>query len=172
MVAEIGEGGAGDFRPILDLRVPTSTVRLRREAAERQARATVAKRLPVLVGPEASRKARSTRTIEAIASAAPPLARTNGRVSQLVILRDAIEESGIINLAREPATPADMQAALARARALGLPPDLRGVDLHLAGAGGTHYGATRSFWAACAAPTGGTIRAYGRLPFEPERSGQ
>lgn len=164
IIGEIGDAGAGEFRPVMDVRVPVSDVRLRREAAETSARATVEQRVTSLLA--AGKAARTTRIIEAIAAAAPALRGANGMRARLVVVSDAVEESPIANLARRPVSAAETNAALQKARALGLLPDLRGVELSFAGAGGAHYGANRNFWTAYASQTGATIVRYGRFPFE------
>lgn len=172
LIAEIGDGGAGDFRPVLDIKVPKSDVRLDREAGERAARARIEQRLPALTATPAGKRPQTTRILETIAAAAPALKRGDGAEARLVIVSDAVEESAIANLARRPIGQAETEAALRKARSLGLLPNLNGVELSFAGAGGKHYGANQAFWAAYARQTGARLQDYGRLPYEGSGSGK
>ena len=60
---------------------------------------------------------------------------------------------------------------VAGARAAGLLPDLKGVEIHLIGAGGDSAPSGgeggRAFWHAYSRATGATLINIGRLPHEP-----
>ena len=94
----------------------------------------------------------------------------SGKGGRLFILSDGIEEGPVVNLARLPGGPEAIANALERARAEGLLPDLRGVDIYIIGAGGdgTPMGVEgiRTFWQAYAAATGAKLVQIGRLPYE------
>ncbi len=165
LVASIGEATRADFRPRLDLRVPTSDVRLKQEAGERAARQTVRAKLDTLV-PATGAAERSTRIMEAIAAAAAALPR-QGR-HRMVILSDAVEESATVNLARAPASDAAIATAIAKAKADGLTPSMRNADLFFVGTGGRYYAATQKFWQAYARATGASIQQYDRLKLQIE----
>ncbi len=84
----------------------------------------------------------------------------------LVLSLSSVFSYSIANLDRAALDSAAIGAALARARAEGLLPDLAGVELHIVGAGGRHYGAVERFWRAYAEATGARLAGYGRLPLE------
>lgn len=165
LVATIGQSTRADFRPRLDLRVPTSDVRMKQEAGVRAARQQVQTKMDTLV-PAAGAVEHSTRILEAIAAAAKALPR-QGR-HRVVILSDAVEESATINLARAPASDTSIAKAIAKAKADGLTPALRNADLYFIGSGGRHYAPTQKFWQAYARITGATIRQYDRLTLQVE----
>ncbi|WP_194745346.1 hypothetical protein [Thermaurantiacus tibetensis] len=164
LAAHAGEATRASFRPALDLRVEDDDRRLAREANIRRACLSLRRAAPALV-PEGARPARATRLLEAIAAAAPAFG-ARPRQGLLLLLSDGVEESAIANLDRAALDSAAIGAALARARAEGLLPDLAGVELHIVGAGGRHYGAVERFWRAYAEATGARLAGYGRLPLE------
>jgi len=167
VVAEIGDGDRGAFRAALDVTVPDSDVRLDREEAVSAARAEVNKTVPTLVPEGAKRGARSTLILAAIAAGAQAFGNGPHEGDRLIILSDGVEEGPVINLTRVKADPADISAALDKARKAGLLPALDGVQITFAGAGGANYVAVEQFWRAYAAATHANLLAYGRLPFRP-----
>jgi hypothetical protein len=172
LVAEIGDTDRSHFRTLLDIRVEDSDVRLKREGNLRKARTELTEALPILLPEAPGPAAGSTRILETIAAAAEAFHADSARGGRLFILSDAIEESRAVNLARLPAGPDAVAGAIAEARTAGLLPDLKGVDLHIIGAGGdgTPSGVEgiRAFWQAYAEATGATLVNIGRLPHEPQ----
>lgn len=171
LVAEIGDTDRSHFRALLDVRAEDSDVRLKREASLRKARAELATALPTLLPEAPGAGAGSTRILETIVAASEAF-RTGGSAKggRLFILSDGIEESQAVNLARLPGDDEAINAALAQARAEGLLPDLKGIELHIIGAGGddTTMGVegVRAFWQAYAKATGASLANIGRLPHE------
>lgn len=167
LVAAIGDTDRSRFTTLFELKAEDSDVRLKREANLRKARAELTAALPTLLPEEPRAGARSTRILEAIAAASEAFRGKGGR---LFILSDAIEESPTLNLAHLPAGPEAIPGAIDKARAAGLLPDLKGVELHIIGAGGddTAIGVEgiRAFWHAYAKATGATLVHIGRLPHE------
>lgn len=168
LVAAIGDTDRSRFTPLFELKAEDSDVRLKREANLRKARAELTAALPTLLPEEPAAGADSTRILETIAAACEAF---HGKGGRLFVLSDAIEESPALDLARLPAGPEAIPGAIAEARAAGLLPDLKGVELHIIGAGGddTRLGVEgiRAFWHAYAEATGATLVRIGRLPHEP-----
>ncbi len=172
LVAEIGDTDRSRFRTLLDIRAEESDVRLKREANLRKARAELTAALPTLLPETPGAGAGSTRILETIAAASETF-RSGGSAKggRLFVLSDAIEESRAVNLARLPGNEQAIAEAITQARTAGLLPDLKGVKLHIIGAGGddTALGVegVRAFWHAYAEATGATLVSIGRLPHEP-----
>lgn len=168
LVAVIGDADRSRFSPLFEIKVEDSDVRLKREANLQMARSELTAALPTLLPEDSAVGSGSTRILETIAAANEAFGGKGGR---LFVLSDAIEESPILDLSRLPAGPAAIPDAIAEARAAGVLPDLKGVELHIIGAGGddTHLGVEgiRAFWQAYAEATGATLVHIGRLPHEP-----
>lgn len=171
LVAEIGDTDRSRFRTLLDIRAEDSDVRLKREANLRKARAELTAALPTLLPEEPRAGAGSTRILETIAAASEAFGGGGSVRGGLFVLSDAIEESRAVNLARLPGNDQAIAEAIAEARTAGLLPDLKGIKLHIIGAGGddTAIGVegVRAFWHAYAEATGATLVHIGRLPHEP-----
>jgi hypothetical protein len=169
LIAAIGDADRSRFRTLLDIKAEDSDVRLKREGNLRKARAELTAALPTLLPETPGPAAGSTRILETIAAASDAFRGKGGR---LFILSDAIEESPAVNLARLPDNDEAIAEAIAKARTAGLLPDLKGVKLHIIGAGGddTPIGVEgiRAFWHAYAEATGATLIHIGRLPHEPQ----
>jgi hypothetical protein len=169
LVAAIGDTDRSRFRTLLDIRAEDSDVRLKREGNLRKARSELTAALPTLLPEEPRAGSRSTRILETIAAASEAF---HGKGGRLFILSDAIEESPAVNLARLPDNEQAIADAIAKVRAAGLLPDLKGVKLHIIGAGGddTTIGVEgiRAFWHAYAEATSATLVHIGRLPHEPQ----
>lgn len=165
LVAHVGDATRGRFRTAFDVEVPRSRVRLEQEEALARVRARVHREALRLVPAEAPAQ-RHTRLLEAIAAAAPAFGPRPRLAARLILLTDAVEESGTLDLSRRPLDAAARREALVSARAEGLVPDLAGVDLHVIGAGGQHYASVEGFWRDWAKATGARLVAYGRLPLE------
>jgi hypothetical protein len=167
LVAEIGDTDRSHFRTLLDIRAEDSDVRLKREGNLRKARAELTAALPTLLPETPGPAAGSTRILETVAAASEAFRGKGGR---LFILSDAIEESRAVNLARMPDNEQAIAEAIAKVRTADLLPDLKGVELHIIGAGGddTAIGVegVRSFWHAYAKATGATLVHIGRMPHE------
>lgn len=91
--------------------------------------------------------------------------RSRGQSLQLLVLSDMIEESPVVNFAREAVTPALASRVIDGQRARRLLPDLAGVQVHVVGAGGrdaAHMARVRDFWLAYFAATGAKVQGYGR----------
>lgn len=168
LVAEIGDTDRSHFRTLLDIRAEDSDVRLKREGNLRKARAELTAALPTLLPETSGPGARSTRILETIAAASEAF---HGKGGRLFVLSDAIEESRAVNLTRLPGNEQAITEAITQARTAGLLPNLKGIKLHIIGAGGddTAIGVegVRAFWHAYAEATGATLVNIGRLPHEP-----
>jgi hypothetical protein len=169
LIAAIGDADRSRFRTLLDIKAEDSDVRLKREGNLRKARAELTAALPTLLPETPGPAAGSTRILETIAAASEAF---HGKGGRLFILSDAIEESPAVNLARLPDNEQAIAEAIAKARTAGLLPDLKGVKLHIIGAGGddTTIGVegVQAFWRAYADATGATPVSIGRLPHEPQ----
>lgn len=170
LVAEIGDANRSRFHTLLDIRAEDSDVRLKREANLRKAREEIGAAMPTLLPEDHRAGARNTRILDAIAAVSEVFRPGSGKGGRLFILSDGVEEGPVVNLARLPGGDAAIAQALERARAQGLLPDLRGVEIHIIGAGGdgTPMGVEgiRAFWQAYAAATGAKLGRIGRLPYE------
>lgn len=169
LVASISDTDRSRFTPLFELKAEDSDERLKREDNLRKARAELTAALPTLLPEEPRAGARSIRILEAVAAASEAFGGKGGR---LFVLSDAIEESPTLNLAHLSARPEAIPGAIDKARAAELLPDLKGVKLHIIGAGGddTAIGVEgiRAFWHAYADATGATLVHIGRMPHEAE----
>lgn len=114
-----------------------------------------------------SAPARGTWLVDAIGASAElfATARGKGQATRLLILSDMIEESPLVNMAREvpdERATARLLDSLHERRVL---PKLTGVQVHVVGASGRsamHMARIRAFWEAYFAAAGAQLASYGR----------
>lgn len=165
LVGSIGDQTRASFRPVLDIRIRRTDVRLDQEDAVRAGQAELAREAPGLLAGE--NRAANTRILESVTAAGEAFRSAPDANHRLVLLTDAVEDSAVINLDQDRVGPEEVQAGLQRAREEGLIPDLSGVEISIIGAGGRDFSGVESFWRAFAPATHGNLVRYGRLPYEP-----
>lgn len=164
MVGRIGDQGRSDFRPLLDLTVSRTEIRIDQEKGLRAARAALVGALPQLLSSPDGRPAQRTRIVEAIAAAAEVFGPPPNNGDRIVILSDGVEDSSFGRLDRIH-SDGGAENMLERMRSAGLLANLSGVSLSVIGAGGENYATIHRFWQSFAAETGARIDGYGRLPY-------
>lgn len=169
VVAHAGADNRGAWRAALDLEVPTSDVRLDREAAVAAARTRVNRAIPTLLPEGDQPGARSTLILAAIAAGAQAFGSGSGTGphthdgDRLILCSDAVEEGAVVNLKRLGSSPGAVPAAIEAARRANLVPALDGVEMTVVGAAGGD--AVQAFWTAFAASSHMRLVNYGRMPF-------
>lgn len=154
------------WRPGLDVSVEQSNIRLVQEEAVSKVRSEVEDILPALVPGKASAgSASETRLLEAIAAASQAYGSPPFSNAELVLLSDGVEDSPVGNLSGNRVTADDITKALDKAEQAGLLPNMAGLRLTVAGAGGRDYASVKAFWQAWCERTGATLVSYGRLPY-------
>ena len=168
LIGQVGDEGRSEFRPLLDLIVVRTNVRLDQEDAVREAQARVSDAIPSILAADTAGAASSTRITGTIAAAAQAFGSQPERGDRLILLSDGVEESSIIQL-DEGADAGQIQAAVDRLREVGTLPNLEHTELSVVGAGGANYGDVEAFWRAYASASGARLVTYGRLPLQAER---
>lgn len=163
VVAHAGADNRGAWRAALDLEVPTSDVRLDREAAVAAARTQVNRAIPTLLPEGDQPGARSTLILAAIAAGAQAFGSGPYNGDRLILLSDAVEEGEVVNLKRISSSSGAVPAAIEAARRANLMPVLDGVEMTVVGAAGGD--AVQAFWTAFAASSHMRLVNYGRMPF-------
>jgi hypothetical protein len=166
IIAPVNATSRSQFVSALDVTIP-STGRKSQDALNiAQYRKKVQELMPVLLPDASHGGAKMTRLVETIAAATEAFGPTPNAGNRLVLLTDGVEDSPIADLDNIGNDPHATTKALDKARALGMLPNLTGVELSIVGAGGDNFVATEGFWKAYASATGATLAQYGRLPFK------
>lgn len=158
------------WRPAIDLTITRSSVRLDQEETIAAASDELATAASALLQDPASSSVDTSKThlIESIAAASQVFGAPPYVSAQLIILSDGEECSEVVNLENATITPQLIESVLDRAEQQGLIPNLTGLTVTFAGAGGKDFDGNYQFWKGWATRTGASL-IYGRLPYDGRR---
>jgi hypothetical protein len=166
VLAEISEQTLGNFAPAADVPFPvtgrsmddTDALDAGKKKLRDQWRKLTAQR----------GKAKATVIVDSMGAAAQIFARDPRKRKWLLILSDMVEESKVANFAKAVPDAAATDALLRERRGKGLMPDLKGVQVFVAGAaapGAEQYTAIQDFWLEYFRAAGAQVseKTYGRV---------
>ncbi len=162
VLAEISESTLGSFAPALDLPLPSSGRSMDDDDALEAGRLRIRGEWRKLISRRD--RAKATAILESLNAGSQILTRDARPQKHLVMLSDMIEESKAANFQKtQPA-----EALIDQRRAKGLLPDLRGVQVFVAGASAAtseRYVEVQDFWLKYLQAAGGAIstKTYGRV---------
>ena len=168
VLATIGDLPVSKFIAQADRTITVKHKRLEDEASLKRVNAQLADDF-VQVKAAAAKPAKATYILDAI-SATNQLfaqARAQRQALTLMVLSDMIEESPVANFARGTIDNGYATRLIDKRRIQGLLPDLHGVRVYVAGAGGKsgeQMARVQSFWTTFFSATGAELKEYGRNP--------
>lgn len=163
ILAKIGDRPRSGFRIEKEVAVKRTGKRLKDQEAVDKATMDLKSYAADFVGSANQNPAKHTLILETISAAAEAYEAAPRDGASLVLLTDGIEESSLADFKHGKLNEAAIAATLKRIEQSGLLPDLRGVNVHLVGAGGRNYAEIERFWRAYFSKTGATLKSYGRL---------
>lgn len=168
VLARISGATYDEFRPVVDVRLPTKDPINGVVIEERRARREARDSLSVAMDRTMEGSPSSRTSILAALRLTERLVRADGRPGAvLVIMSDMIEESADLNLMRAPKSQASINLLLTRLRAADEIPDLRGISVivvDLPSRAQIDKRAVERFWRAYFLATGATLELTSYAP--------
>ena len=166
VLAEISEQTLGNFAPAVDVAFPTTGRSMDDADALDAGKKKLRDQWRKLISTRG--KAKATVIIDSMGAGAQIFARDPREQKWLLILSDMVEESKLANFAKSPPDAAATDALLRERRSKSLMPDLRGVQVFVAGAAaptGEQYAAIQDFWLKYFKAAGAQVseKTYGRV---------
>ncbi len=150
------------FVPIIDETLPKTGIRLNDEEASKRIIANIRQQLVNLI--DGNFQSPQTRIIESCRVASDIRQRDGVRKEcWLVFLSDMVEESDLLNFTRNIPNPSEIPAFVDQLRQNGSLPNLNGIKVYVAGAGGgANAGRIQNFWETFLRECGVKKIEYGR----------
>ena len=168
VLASIGDRPVSKFIAQADRTITVKHKRLEDETSLKRVNAQLVDDF-LQIKAAATKPAKATYILDAI-SATDQLfeqARARRQALTLVVLSDMIEESPVANFARGTPDTVYTTKLIEKRRNQGLLPDLHGVRVHVAGAGGKNgeqMARVQAFWSTFFSATRAELKEYGRNP--------